>query len=85
MPCRGPDEDYSAENHQLTRLLCSACKLLEAKGFPMPNLELERWWTEHKKLDAYRERQEQIERDKALLREQAIAKLTPEERKALRL
>lgn len=45
--------------------------------------DLAAWWEEHTKADQARKRQEKEEADRNQLREQALAKLTPAERKAL--
>ena len=41
------------------------------------------WWEEHQVADRAREERELIEKESELLREQGLAKLTPEERRAL--
>jgi hypothetical protein len=50
-------------------------------GAGISKKELDKWWKEHKKLDAQHREQERINR----LKETALAKLTDEERNALGL
>ena len=63
---------------KLTQLLCSLCRNLESHGesslMPAP---VQKWWKRHKALD------EATKRDN--LRAQALAKLTPSEKKILGL
>lgn len=73
-------------NDQLTRMLLWACQRIEelaegcichyGRGRGELPPELERWWEEHKLLDA--QRRERVRRD-------ALAKLTDEEKEALGL
>lgn len=91
MPCRGPDvEDcvanYSREMDAATRVACELMKVLRLKR---PNWELgltpttKRWIARHDALDKKREQEESAARKLKQLKRSAIAKLTPEERRAL--
>ena len=47
--------------------------------------QFDSWWARHQVIDRKRREREQAEAQQRALREQALAKLTPEERKALDL
>lgn len=92
MPCdSGMGGGYNGyyerqEIDKLTRLLCALCKQLEdsaGKSITFEDADLNYWWQNHKKLDAEKQRQAAIEKHKVFLRNQARAKLTPEELDAL--
>lgn len=93
MPCRGPDVDdcvanYSREMHAATRV---ACELMRALRLKCPQWELgltpatKRWIARHDALDKKRNEEESAARELKKLKRSAMAKLTPEERRALRL
>ena len=48
-------KEFQADLDKLTRMLCDMCKSTEKRDFPMPTVEIERWWTEHQMLDQMRE------------------------------
>lgn len=86
MPCEdgggwAPGESPSERLDQVTRMLCS----ILASGRLVWTTELEKWWKEHQKKDAARQAGEAVKQRRIQLREQAIAKLTPEEQSALNL
>jgi hypothetical protein len=90
MPCLGPDEgEYSAELSRdvdkLTRMLCEMCRRADAGKKGMPDGETAKWWKEHQKLDARREREEREERERKETAKKAFGKLSKKEREALGL
>jgi hypothetical protein len=100
MPCNGGypyhnDPELKSRLDLLTRLLCSACQLLEANGTQLP-AELDVWWTEHQLADKQRalEDRRQAEEAKAKkdhaaylrsVKARVLQQLTDEEREALGL
>jgi hypothetical protein len=98
MPCRSDDypagptqaELYKKEADKVTDLLCSFCEMVERAGdlTLMPS-KVRDWWEAHKELDRKRRAKEDAERKKReaanKLRQDALAKLTPAEKKALGL
>ena len=81
--------------HQLTAMLCATCKSLHDdilyNGHDREARKLATWWDDHKEADRIREVREkekieakQAKIKKAGLRKQALAKLTPEEREAIK-
>ena len=85
------DAEYSAqearkEATKLARLLCKTMRRVEAEGLvsQMPD-DVQKWWKEHKRIDAEREERERKEREKKALAKKARSKLTPAERRALNL
>lgn len=67
-------EKYKAELDKVTRLLCDVCRAFgpdDKTHFFSEVRGLKSWWSKHKKKDANR------------IRKEALAKLTPEERKVL--
>lgn len=94
MPCQyyGPgeyEEILAREVNNLTRWLCAALKNLEVSAAPgasaLPNEPgLREWWNDHQRRDREREAQERIDTERARVREAALAKLSPEERDALK-
>lgn len=92
MPCRYETGDESAarlssELSKVTRLLCSACKVLQRSSIMWKTQysdELQEWWEEHQKLKEREDREhERLKQD--LLKKNALSKLTPEEKKVLGL
>lgn len=70
---------------KIAAMLCVMCQYFESFMIPLPNKEIETWWSKHKKSDEKRVKAE-IERlkleDEKL---KAISKLSPYERKLLGL
>lgn len=90
MPCYdySPSEERDAaydKIDKLTRMLCSLLKAGERHGGPTPPVEVRLWWEDHKKKDAKRLAEEKREKEEKQVRAAALKKLTPAERKALRL
>lgn len=67
-----------------TARLCTLCQSM-GRGITLFSLDVQLWWEKHQKADKIRMEQEKTAAEKAALREVALAKLTPEERKALGL
>lgn len=93
MPCMsstgmgsdGTDYEARRENERLTRVSCDIIRTLEAAGADLSRFseETRRWWDQHKASDAAREQARLDMQRRDAIREAALAKLTPEERKAL--
>ena len=92
MPCadgRDYRDDYSAVRDELdkvTELLCGLCGRLEFKnqqGFIGSDRQLEKWWREHQRMDRERIAREQEKERKEQLKQNALNKLTKEERALL--
>lgn len=64
------------------RLACDRCKELEARGNEIPAWAKE-WWSIHKKIDKEQQERDEQTRRSNNVRQQAIEKLTPEERNEL--
>lgn len=96
MPCSDPGrhlerEEIAQKQYRLdlvTRLLCELCQTLEAESLSSIleyNPELIGWWKNHKREDQERfAREERAASDKRL-KEKALAKLSPAEKKLLKL
>jgi hypothetical protein len=88
MPCGFFDpcdsSDLYKELNEVTQLLCTACKILEATH-SLDNKELRYWWKKHQEKDRVREESERREAEKEQLKKQAISKLTDKEKEALGL
>lgn len=91
MPCSDggpiyPDRVSTARADRNARVACEALRLIE-KYIPayVPGMSVEtlQWWAEHQEADLRREEAERQQREREALRDSAISKLTPEERKAL--
>lgn len=83
-PFYEPPVDYMEKKiDSLTAMLCLSCQYLESNMLDFPNSEIERWWTEHKRIDQNRIKNEmeklKLEEDKM----KAIAKLSDYERNLL--
>lgn len=74
--------DGSRDLQANTLKLCAWCRSNTDKIKGM-SLELQIWWRDHQEEDARHEREEAEKRHRDLLREKALKKLSPEERKAL--
>ncbi len=91
MPCydhRDGDDcrEAAAKVNALTRMLCSVLGVLDTNSFfTGEHAEVAQWWKEHQAADRRHRREEAHDRRMAELKEQAIRKLTPDERKALGL
>lgn len=101
MPClssqgMGSGEDYEARRkvEKLEAMLCALIRMtgLEAalEGADWQNAgvggqELRAWWQEHQQKDAARKERERLAAEAEARREEALAKLTEEERVALGL
>lgn len=91
----GAKDYYGAPTrcHELTVKLCGICdSLTEAQktafiydGRSATARRLADWWDRHEAADRDREAKEMRAKNKAALKEVALSKLTPEERKALNL
>lgn len=89
MPCTyGPDE-VSISASQTKRLstyeemLCSACRSLEKVNFDFGvNPMLDKWWAQHKAVDAKRELEEKLVNH--LLKNKNVGDLTNEDKALLR-
>jgi hypothetical protein len=68
------------DNDAMARELCEWCKTHDVTT---QSLELQIWWRDHQRHDAEREAREVAEQERQKLRAEALAKLTPAERKAL--
>jgi hypothetical protein len=88
MPCQSDylDEDPRGrkEIDKLTRLLCTCCQFMERIN-RVPNIEVWEWWEQHKKADEARRLSELKDAKRERLRQQALNRLTPDEREALGL
>jgi hypothetical protein len=88
MPCMDGGPSYEQVQREKrffvaqARLACDRCRDLEKRGLPIPSWAVE-WWEQHKRDDNARERRESAEREARKLKESALAKLSPEELKAL--
>ena len=93
MPCTTGQEcdrtDYEArrENERLTRVSCDIMRVLQSNGFDLSQLggETRQWWDRHQAQDTARAAAAQQMAERDSLRESALAKLSPAERKALGL
>lgn len=69
---------------KVTAMLCDTLDEVEREGilhFCSP--ETQAWWAEHQRIDAIRIEKEESEETQRKLREEGLAKLSPEERTAL--
>jgi hypothetical protein len=95
MPCSSSDgmsssgHDYEAHRklERLTRVSCEIMAALEKIGLAPEQFgpEVQTWWAEHKAADERREAAARAQAQREEHRAAALAKLTPEERKALGL
>lgn len=75
----------SKELDRATAELCAHLGKLTKEQLSTYTLEMQLWWREHQKQDRKREAQEREADLLTALRKKALAKLTPEERVALKL
>lgn len=94
MPCYDSRSDGSVTIteqqiciNELTRLLCSACKILEKDYLYTirSNKKLNEWWLTHKKVDERREAEETRARLRERRKQEALKKLSADERRILGL
>lgn len=93
MPCTGPTPAeelryYSKINNDLTQFLCYVLRSIEPSQrhqILKLNPSLREWWLEHEKIDRMNRIAETKTKQQKQLRENAIKKLTQEERIALGL
>lgn len=98
MPCRSYEDDYlqvasdtREQNNKLARIACSALNAFNEADpeacakFLGKNHEAHTWWEGHKVADAAEKARVAKEKAEKKLAKAALAKLTPEERKALGL
>lgn len=93
-----PSSPRGADREMLESTLCGLFTFLEKNKVPVLNevldnldykemgvsrKEVEAWWREHKREDENRRRREERARKKEELKNQALSKLTNEEKKAL--
>lgn len=87
MPCTDggvPYPDYTQQRlDKATRLLCELCDQLENGNFTGFSGEMSEWWRKHQKADAKRKAAEALEQQRIKMRERALNKLTPKERRLL--
>ncbi len=78
---------YRGNVDELTALLCKTIREAPQEKFGTDRskggLALAMWWLEHQEADAKREAEEAEEARQNILRRDALAKLSPEEREAL--
>lgn len=95
MPCRDYNDDWGITNQRtqerldnVTRLLCAVLQSTDKRGITtqLYNIEgLEDWWEDHKHRDKIRKQAEAKQRKQEQLKENALGKLTKEEKEALGL
>jgi hypothetical protein len=73
---------YDRSLDALTRELCEWCKTHDVTKF---SLEMQLWWRDHQEADRRHAEEDRKAGEEAKLKKAALAKLTPAERKALRL
>lgn len=80
-------EEARAGVTKLTRLLCSACSILESledgQHLELWPKDLSVWWRDHKSIDDQRRLRENQKKHRAKIRKRALAKLTEEEKNSL--
>lgn len=92
MPCRdgGPYEVYENPDTRRrldtsTMIACEAFQIMSAEQIASLPKICQKWWKDHQEADRVRKERENDERNRQLRRSRALAKLTPEERRALGL
>jgi hypothetical protein len=98
MPCTdgGPSYEQQLDERRVPAALCAILSTLESEVYLSAFLDridwteagitrewLVGWWAKHKRADAMRRTRDEEHRQRVALQQQAIAKLTPEERRAL--
>jgi hypothetical protein len=66
-----------------TRVACTVLRKMNPEQLRSLDPETQRWWASHQAEDKKREAREQAQRERLVLKEKALSKLTPAERKAL--
>lgn len=87
MPCHDPDDSPTylyGRISNLTRMLCGLCQATEDRMEYWP-ADVAEWWKAHQEDDRKRRAAEEAREREKELRAQALSKLSPEERRALRL
>jgi len=89
MPCEsGPSYDPSGDLDKVTRILCGVLRKLsdyEISPNKLLDAEGQEWWQEHQAQDARREAAERAAQEREQRRQDALAKLSPEEKSLLGL
>ena len=93
MPCFSGDENcrtqyVEVENKELTALVCGLISTHGLTGLKWKEMGISRewaenWWKKHQAKDAARKAQEVEKKQKELLKQQALSKLTDREKIAL--
>jgi hypothetical protein len=96
MPCRDYEDDnrwvepqLREQNSKLARIACNALAAFTeadpraASKFLDDNDEADQWWSEHQKADDAAKAERERKAAEHKLKNSALAKLTPEERKVL--
>ena len=75
---------------EVTDMLCSVMRALEKRGRDGERFieescktNVQKWWSDHKRIDAEKQRAAREEQNRRILAEQALKKLSPEELAAL--
>lgn len=79
---RGPTK---SDIDSLTAALCKRLTAMTPEQIQQCSLEMQIWWRNHQRADAKRKAIAQENRRQEAMRKRALAKLTPEEQKALGL
>lgn len=91
MPCRDEfaDQDYYSELsnrlNKITKVACEILTTLPAEQIDKFSTETKQWWEEHQRYDKLRIKREKAQQELEKVKQNAKAKLTPAERKALGL
>lgn len=94
MPCSDGGPSYHDDPNTIrrldlaTRLLCSLCRRITKSGHDSliyGDGELAQWWGKHQEADRKRVAAEEAEREREEVIEAALAKLSPKERRLLKL
>ena len=90
MPCRNYDDHldsvsyYKSKLDEVTDLLCELCTTVERKeGVRSFSNNLKDWWFKHKEEDRKRKEEEDKQLNKKITQQQALKKLSKEEKEAL--
>lgn len=90
MPCMdgGPSrEEQQRQNddfNTITRLACARCKDLENRNQPIPKFAQD-WWLRHKEADRIRAKRDRERRELEEKKQNALKKLSNEDKKVLGL
>lgn len=81
------DAAVRAELERLTRVSCDVLRVVTQAGVPLTNFseETQKWWLAHQQVDAARIERERQASFQSQVRQAALAKLTPAERRTLGL